>query len=112
VAQNVLDRERLIEVEWDVAEPAKRPVRVAVYIGADRPGLLSEITGAISSRNGNITRAEVTVTDDRRGINHFVIEVADLRQLQDIMSAIRAVPDVINVERVRGNGGGNGAVRL
>jgi GTP pyrophosphokinase len=112
VARSVLDRERLIEVEWDVAEPAKRPVRVAVYIGADRPGLLSEITGAISSRNGNITRAEVTVTDDRKGINQFVIEVADLRQLQDIMSAIRAVPDVINVERVRGHGGGNGAGRL
>jgi GTP pyrophosphokinase len=112
VARSVLDRERLIEVEWDVAEPAKRPVRVAVYIGADRPGLLSEITGAISSRNGNITRAEVTVTDDRKGINHFVIEVADLRQLQDIMSAIRTVPDVINVERVRGSGGTNGAAKL
>ena len=72
VAKSVLDRERLIDVEWDVAEPAKRPVRVAVYIGSDRPGLLSEITGAISSRNGNITKAEVTVTDDRRGINNFV----------------------------------------
>ena len=83
-------------------EPAKRPVRIAVYIGNDRPGLLSEITGAISSRNGNITKAEVTVTDDRRGINHFVVEVADLRQLQEIMSAIRDVPDVMNVERVRG----------
>ena len=102
VAKSVLDRERLIDVEWDVEEPAKRPVRVAVYIGNDRPGLLSEITGAISSRNGNITKAEVTVTDDRRGINHFVIEVADLSQLQDIMAAIRLVPDVINVERVRG----------
>src|SRR5439155_45555 len=78
VAKSVLDRERLIDVEWDVAEPAKRPVKVAVYIGRDRPGLLAEITGAISSRNGNITKAEVTVTDDRRGINHFVIEVADL----------------------------------
>jgi GTP pyrophosphokinase len=102
VAKSVLDRERLIPVEWDVEEPATRPVRVAVYIGADRPGLLSEITGAISSRNGNITKAEVTVTDDRRGINNFVIEVADLRQLQEIMGAIREVPDVINVERVRG----------
>jgi GTP diphosphokinase / guanosine-3',5'-bis(diphosphate) 3'-diphosphatase len=102
VAKSVLDRERLIDVEWDVEEPAKRPVRIAVYIGNDRPGLLSEITGAISSRNGNITKAEVTVTDDRRGINHFVVEVADLRQLQDIMSAIRVVADVINVERVRG----------
>jgi len=77
-------------------------VRIAVYIGKDRPGLLSEITGAISARNGNITKAEVTVTDDRRGINHFVIEVADLRQLQDIIAGIREVRDVINVERVRG----------
>ncbi len=107
VAKSVLDRERLINVEWDVeethaAEPAKRPVRIAVYIGNDRPGLLSEITGAIGSKNGNITKAEVMVTDDRRGINNFVVEVADLRQLQDIMTAIRDVPDVINVERVRG----------
>jgi len=106
VAKSVLDRERLINVEWDVEtpalEPAKRPVRIAVYIGNDRPGLLSEITGAIGSKNGNITKAEVTVTDDRRGINNFVVEVADLSQLQDIMTAIRDVPDVINVERVRG----------
>ena len=102
VAKSVLDRERLIDVEWDVEEPGKRPVRIAVYIGKDRPGLLSEITGAISARNGNITKAEVTVTDDRRGINNFVVEVADLRQLQDIIAAIRDVKDVINVERVRG----------
>ncbi len=102
VAKSVLDRERIINVEWDVAEPEKRPVRIAVYIGADRPGLLSEITGAISARNGNITKAEVTVTDDRRGINRFVVEVADLDQLQDIIGAIREVKDVINVERVRG----------
>jgi guanosine-3',5'-bis(diphosphate) 3'-pyrophosphohydrolase len=106
VAKSVLDRERLINVEWDVEEPAlepaKRPVRIAVYIGNDRPGLLSEITGAIGSKNGNITKAEVTVTDDRRGINNFVVEVSDLSQLQDIMTAIRDVPDVINVERVRG----------
>jgi GTP diphosphokinase / guanosine-3',5'-bis(diphosphate) 3'-diphosphatase len=102
VAKSVLDRERLINVEWDVEEPAKRPVRIAVYIGKDRPGLLSEITGAISSHNGNITKAEVTVTDDRRGINNFVVEVADLGQLQEIMTAIRDVADVINVERVRG----------
>jgi GTP pyrophosphokinase len=102
VVKSVLDRERLISVEWDVEEPATRPVRIAVYIGRDRPGLLSEITGAISSRDGNITKAEVTVTDDRRGINNFVVEVADLVQLQAIMGAIREVPDVINVERVRG----------
>jgi guanosine-3',5'-bis(diphosphate) 3'-pyrophosphohydrolase len=105
VVRSVLDKERLVEVEWDGGvdrAPAKRPVRIAVHIGRDRPGLLAEITSAISSRHGNITKAEITVTDDRRGINHFVIEVDDLRQLQGIMQAIREVNDVANVERIRG----------
>jgi GTP pyrophosphokinase len=104
VAKSVLDRERLVDVEWEADEPErlKRPVRIAVYIGNDRPGLLTEITGAISSKNGNITKADITVTDDKKGINHFVVEVEDLQQLQAIMTAIRDVRDVMNVERVRG----------
>ncbi|HKZ05831.1 MAG TPA: bifunctional (p)ppGpp synthetase/guanosine-3',5'-bis(diphosphate) 3'-pyrophosphohydrolase [Methylomirabilota bacterium] len=102
VAKNVLDKERLVAVEWEASEPAKRPVRIAVYIGRDRPGLLAEITTAISSCHGNITKADITVTDDRKGINNFVVEVEDLKQLQAIMQAIRDVKDVINVERVRG----------
>ncbi len=102
VVREVLDRERMVSVEWDVAEPATRPVKIAVYIGRDRPGLLAEISAAISSQQGNITKAEVTVTEDRKGINHFVVEVTDLTQLQGIIQAIRDVKDVINVERVRG----------
>jgi GTP pyrophosphokinase len=104
VAKSVLDRERLVDVEWESEEPerSKRPVRIAVYIGNDRPGLLAEITAAISSRNGNITKADITVTEDKKGINHFVVEVEDLAQLQSIMTAIRDVRDVMNVERVRG----------
>jgi GTP pyrophosphokinase len=102
VVKNVLDKERLVAVEWDGGEPAKRPVKIAVYIGRDRPGILAEITAAISSRHGNITKAEITVTDDRKGINHFVIEVEDLQQLQGIMQGIREVKDIVNVERVRG----------
>jgi GTP pyrophosphokinase len=102
VAKNVLEKERLVAVEWEEGEPTKRPVRIAVYIGRDRPGLLAEITSAISSRHGNIIKAEITVTEDRKGLNHFVVEVDNLRQLQDIMQAIREVRDIANVERVRG----------
>ncbi len=102
VAKNVLDKERLVAVEWEGSEPAKRPVRIAVYIGRDRPGLLADITTAISSCRGNITKADITVTEDGKGINHFVVEVEDLKQLQTLMQAIREVKDVFNVERVRG----------
>jgi len=80
-----------MDVETPALEPPKRPVRIAVYIGNDRPGLLSEITGAIGSKNGNITKAEVTVTDDRAH-QQLRVEVSDLNQLQDIMTAIRDVP--------------------
>ena len=67
VVKNVLDKERFITVEWDGGEPTKRPVKIAVHIGRDRPGLLADISGAISSRQGNIVKAEVTVTEDRKG---------------------------------------------
>ncbi len=96
------DSERTVEVQWDVAEKMPLPVKIAVYIGRDRPGLLAEISTAISSRQANIIKAEVTVTEDRKGINHFTVEVADLDQLQGVMGAIAAIRDVIGVERVRG----------
>jgi GTP pyrophosphokinase len=102
VTAGVLDSDRTMEVAWDVAEKLPLPVKIAVYIGRDRPGLLAEISTAISARQANITKAEVTVTEDRKGINHFTVEVADLDQLQGVMGAIGAIKDVIGVERVRG----------
>jgi GTP pyrophosphokinase len=102
LAAGAVDSERTVAVEWDVAEKTPLPVRIAVRIGRDRPGLLAEMSSAISSRQANIVKAEVTVTEDRKGINHFTVEVADLDQLQGVMAALSAVRDVIGVERVRG----------
>ena len=102
LAAGLVDSERRVTVDWDVAEKRPLPVKIAVFIGRDRPGLLADISTAISSRQANIVKAEVTVTEDRKGINHFTVEVADLEQLQGVMGAIKAVRDVIGVERVRG----------
>jgi GTP pyrophosphokinase len=102
LAAGAVDTERTVTVDWEVAEKTSLPVRIAVLIGRDRPGLLAELSTAISSRQANIVKAEITVTEDRKGINHFTVEVADLDQLQGVMKAIAAVKDVIGVERVRG----------
>jgi GTP pyrophosphokinase len=102
LAAGAIDTERRVGVDWDVSEKTPLPVKIAVFIGRDRPGLLAELSTAISSRQANIVKAEVTVTEDRKGINHFTVEVADLEQLQGVMTAISAVKDVIGVERVRG----------
>ena len=76
-------------------------VKILVTIGEDRPGLLAEISTAISSTNTNIAQAEVKVTEDKRGLNTFVLEVVDLKQLQVAMQAIRRVRGVMGVERIR-----------
>ena len=102
LAAGAIDSERTVTVEWAIADQQALPVKIAVHIGRDRPGLLADISTAISSRHANIVKAEVTVTEDRKGLNHFTVEVKDLDQLQGVMGAIAAVKDVIGVERVRG----------
>ena len=95
------DPERQIAVSWDGRRKEPHQVKIRVEIGKDRQGLLAEITTAISSTNTNITQADIRVTEERVGVNNFVLEVSDLTQLQATMRAIQKVDGVVGVERVR-----------
>jgi len=95
------DPERQIAVSWDGKRKEPHQVKIRVEIGKDRPGLLAEITTAISSTNTNITQADIRVTEERLGVNNFVLEVSDLKQLQATMQAIQKVDGVVGVERVK-----------
>jgi GTP diphosphokinase / guanosine-3',5'-bis(diphosphate) 3'-diphosphatase len=95
------DPERRIAVSWDGQRKESHPVKIRVEIGKDRPGVLAEITAAISGTNTNIAHAEVRVTEERTGVNTFVLEVSDLRQLQTVMQAIQKVDGVVGVERMK-----------
>jgi GTP pyrophosphokinase len=95
------DRERQTQVYWDERAKIPHQVKIRVSIGQDRPGLLAEISTAISSTNANIAQAEIKVTEEKRGLNTFVLEVFDLKQLQDAIQAIRRVKGVMRVERIR-----------
>ncbi len=94
------DPERQIAVSWDGKQKEPHQVRIRVEISKDRPGVLAEITTAISSTNANITQADIRVTEEGMGVNNFVLEVSDLRQLQATMRAIQKVDGVVGVERV------------
>ncbi len=96
------DPERRIAVEWDLQKKAAHQVRIRVLIGQDRPGVLAEISAAISAHNINIAQAEIRVTEERKGLNTFVLEVSDLTQLKSAMQAIRQIEGVGGVERIRG----------
>lgn len=95
------DSDRTIDVEWDMRDKISHPVKIAVHIGKDRPGLLAEISSAISSVDANIIKADIMVTEDKRGLNHFVIEITDLDHLQRVIASIQKIKDIIEVERLR-----------
>ena len=95
------DPERQIAVNWDGQRKGSHQVKIRVEIGKDRPGILAEISAAISGTHTNIAQAEIRVTEERKGLNTFVLEVNDLRQLQAAMQAIQRVDGVVGVERVK-----------
>ncbi len=95
------DPERQIAVHWDGQRKGAHQVKIRVQIGKDRPGILAEISTAISATNTNIAQAEIRVTEERTGVNTFVLEVSDLGQLQAAMQAIQKVDGVVGVERVK-----------
>jgi GTP pyrophosphokinase len=95
------DPERQIAVHWDGQRKGAHQVKIRVQIGKDRPGILAEISTAISGSNVNIAHAEIRVTEERTGVNTFILEVNDLAQLQAAMQAIQKVDGVVGVERVR-----------
>jgi GTP pyrophosphokinase len=102
VDQLFYDPERKINVSWDAAPRTPHQVKIRVTIGVDRPGILAAISTAISASKINIAQADVRVTEDRKGLNTFTLEVSDLKQLQSAMGAIRQIDGVMGVERIRG----------
>jgi GTP pyrophosphokinase len=94
------DRDRLIEVEWDLATPDTHLVRISV-LAVDKPGMLANVSSSISDAGANITRAEIATGEDRKAILDFEIEVQDTTQLDRVLKSIEKIEGVITARRVR-----------
>ena len=94
------DRERLVEVEWDMATSGQHSVKVAV-IAEDKTGVLANVSSAIAECHANISRAEIITREDRKAELDFVVEIADTAHLSRVMQAIERVNGVIIARRVR-----------
>ncbi len=100
----LLDRDRLVAVEWDQGAEQSYPVRIVVE-GRDKPGLLAAVTGVIAEAGVNIAGGKVS-TGSGRGVNEFELEVRNLEQLRKLIEQVRRLKGVTRVERVRGAGVG------
>jgi GTP pyrophosphokinase len=94
------NRERLIPVSWVKSE--QDPSRFAVGLKVtteDRPGMLADLTVAIANVSTNLRDARASVDEDAHGRIELTVEVFDVKHLDRVTAAIKAVPDVIEVER-------------
>ena len=100
--RSLLERqpERGIAVSWprlDGGETFRAPIIVE---GADRTGLLRDVTGVISTAKINMLRVEV-VTRHRpeRAVINAVLEIRHPEELENILREIRNVSGVLSAER-------------
>ncbi len=95
-----LEPERQIEVEWDTDNPVPMPVKLMVET-EDTPGILAEITTAISKHGVNIEEGVLRTDPSRnRGILKFTVDVKDTKQLEEVIHSVRGIEGVIFVNRV------------
>src|SRR5579884_1115174 len=101
--QNLMyEVERKIDVEWARAAAQTFPVKMQVYT-EDRPGMLNQLTSVLFNEQTNIRSLEAR-PDDGRGNDGAVIdmtvEIKDKRQLERVVSSIRRISGVRDIERV------------
>ncbi|MGB7760954.1 MAG: bifunctional (p)ppGpp synthetase/guanosine-3',5'-bis(diphosphate) 3'-pyrophosphohydrolase [Bryobacteraceae bacterium] len=99
--QNLMyDVERKIEVEWVRAADEAFPVRIVVHTD-DRPGMLNQLTGVLSDESTNIRSLEArSLTDQVGSVVEMTVDVRDKKQLEKLVSAMRRISGVRDVERL------------
>jgi guanosine-3',5'-bis(diphosphate) 3'-pyrophosphohydrolase len=95
-----IDSARKIDVEWDKGGQAVRNIRMKV-VSVDKPGILADISKAITQKGGNISHASIQTTFDRKAIATFDVDVSDTVQLYSLMRSIEKLRGIISVERVK-----------
>jgi len=99
--QNLMyDVERKIEVEWARAAEDAFPVRIVIHTD-DRPGMLNQLTSVLSNENTNIRNLEAKGDlDQSGGVVEMTVDVRDKKQLEKLVSAMRRISGVRDVERL------------
>jgi GTP pyrophosphokinase len=93
--------ERRIDVEWsrDDETPTSYPVKLTVYCD-DRFGMLKQITAVISDTQTNIRNVEARTSNGQANVD-VILDIADLKHLENIINGVRKIPGVHDVQRLQ-----------
>ena len=109
--QNLLyESDRRINVEWArIAQPENgssngRAITYAVKLTVlcdDRPGMLKELTAIISDDGTNIRGVDSKSDNEGGAVVEFIVEAEDVRHLTKLVTNLRRVPGVRDVQRAQ-----------
>ena len=99
IAREVLAPERWVDVTWEGVALDSFRAKLVVR-SADKPGILAALTAVIAGRQGDIAKAEVETYPDGRAEVRFNLKVRDIRNLDDIVTDLKALEGIDSVERV------------
>ena len=101
VVNLMYEPERRIDVEWarDEGTPSSYPVKLTVFCD-DRFGMLKQITAVISDSQTNIRNVEARTNNGQANI-YIVLDIADLKHLENIVNGVRKIPGVHDVQRLQ-----------
>ena len=101
VVNLMYEPERRIEVAWakDEAAPSAYPVKLTVFCD-DRYGMLKQITGVIGDAKSNIKNIEAR-TANSQAVVDIVLDITDLKHLENIINGLRKIPGVHDVQRLQ-----------
>jgi len=94
--------DRKIDVQWGrdtEGPPAAYPVKLTLYCD-DRFGMLKQITAVISDSKTNIRNIEARTSNGQANID-VILDIADLKHLEQIIKGVRQIPGVHDVQRLQ-----------
>jgi GTP pyrophosphokinase len=99
VSKELLNGERMVEVSWDAASVGPYKSRLVIK-AEDSPGVLGKVATSIANLDGNITKAEVTTSSDRKAQIKLSVVIRDLKHLENIIKKISGFKEIVSVERI------------
>ena len=93
-----LDRERLIDVDWAVAEKQGYSADIRI-ITLNKMGIFAELSRILSNMGVSILGVNAKTGKNDTFVIDFTVQIKDIGQLEEIIRVFRSIPDVVEVYR-------------
>ncbi len=96
------DPDRVLDVTWD--PETRKPFEVSIkLVAANQRGVLAKVAAEIAEAGSNIQNVAVDPEDGSSYTNmFFTLQVSNRLHLARIMRALRRIPEVVRITRVKG----------